>query len=199
MALKAVTEAIFFPTPGHFRNWLVLNHTCETELIVGYYKKDSGLPSMTWDESVSEALCFGWIDGIRRSIDDKSYCIRFTPRKPTSIWSTVNINKMAVLTAEGKMTQAGLDAFAKRKEEKSAIYAYEKEDAELTDQFRQALHNNVAANQFFHALPASYRRSAIHWVLNAKQEATREKRMKELIADSEAGRRLKHLNYSTKK
>lgn len=187
--------ALFFATPTDFRNWLKKHHKAELELLVGFYKKDSGKPSITWPESVDEALCFGWIDGVRKSLSSEAYTIRFTPRKATSIWSAVNIKKMEVLTTNGKMTEAGIAVFEKRKEHKSAIYSYEKTPAVLSKEFEKIFKANKVAWQFFHSLAPSYQRTAIHWVVSAKQEATRQRRMETLISDSEVGQKIKPLRY----
>jgi uncharacterized protein YdeI (YjbR/CyaY-like superfamily) len=180
---------LFFPTPADFRSWLEEHHAHEKELWVGYYKKDSGLPSLTWPESVDEALCFGWIDGLRKSIDDKSYKIRFTPRKPDSNWSKVNIERVAELTRLGLMRPAGLKAFEGRKEEKSGIYAYEQRaQAHLDEAALQEFHAHPRAWEFFQNQSNSYRKAAIWWVVSAKKEETRHARLARLIEDSENGR-----------
>ena len=173
-----------------FRSWLEKNHTKETELIVGFYKVDSGKPSMTWSESVDQALCFGWIDGIRRSRDDESYTIRFTPRKPTSNWSAINIRKVAVLTEQGLMAPAGIAAFAKRREERSGIYGYENRPKELPEECAKAFRKNTKAWAFFSALAPSYQRAVVHWVVSAKKEETKWARLEKLIAASAQGKRL---------
>ena len=184
----------FFATPAEFRAWLEAHHASVKELWVGFYKKDSGKPSITWPESVDEALCFGWIDGLRKSIDDASYKIRFTPRKPRSTWSAVNINRVAELTQTGLMYPAGLKAFAERTEDKSVIYSYEQRKlAELDPAAEQQFRANQAAWEFFQTQPAGYRNTAIWWVVSAKQEATRQSRLAKLIEDSEYGRTLPQL------
>ena len=184
----------FFATPAEFRAWLEAHHASVKELWVGFYKKDSGKPSITWPESVDEALCFGWIDGLRKSIDDASYKIRFTPRKPRSTWSAVNINRVAELTQTGRMYPAGLKAFAERTEDKSVIYSYEQRKlAELDPAAEQQFRANQAAWEFFQTQPAGYRNTAIWWVVSAKQEATRQSRLAKLIEDSEYGRTLPQL------
>ncbi len=180
----------FFKTPGDFRRWLEKNHASATELVVGYYKKDSGRPSITWPESVDQALCFGWIDGIRRRVDEVSYSIRFTPRRTGSIWSAVNIKRVKELNLTALMQPAGLKAFAARKENKSGIYAYEQRSAELPEPYDKKLKENKAAWKFFYAQPASYRKRAFWWVVSAKREETRLKRLEKLINESAAGRRL---------
>ncbi|HEV7672319.1 MAG TPA: YdeI/OmpD-associated family protein [Thermoanaerobaculia bacterium] len=185
------TEPTFFATPKDFRRWLAAHHAKENELLVGFHKLGSGLPSITWPESVDEALCFGWIDGVRKRLDDRSYTIRFTPRKPTSTWSAVNIRRMAELTAEGRVQAAGLAAFEKRSEKKSAIYAYEqREEATFDAEFARRFRGRKAAWTFFQAQPPGYRQLATYWVMTAKREETREKRLEKLIEVSEAGKRI---------
>lgn len=185
-----IPKPLFFPAPEKFRSWLLKHHAQARELWVGFYRKDSGKPSITWPESVDEALCVGWIDGIRKSVDDQSYMIRFTPRKPTSNWSEVNIKRVAVLTREARMQPAGLEAFRKRVEAKSGIYAYEQRKTAALDKESEAqFRANTAAWKFFEALPASYRKTMIWWVISAKREETRRKRLARLIEDSEKGRR----------
>lgn len=181
---------IFFKDQFEFRNWLAQNHKKETELIVGYYKKDSGKQNMTWSESVDQALCFGWIDGIRKSIDDDSYCIRFTPRKPTSVWSAVNIAKVEELTKQGLMQKAGLDAFSFRKEEKSRIYSYEDEVERLNRELETKFQANPKAWNYYSLQPPSYRKMVIRWIMSAKQESTRLSRLEKAIAESEKQKRL---------
>src|SRR5947199_2200956 len=146
----------FFATPADWRKWLEQNHEREKEVLVGFYKKNSGKPSITWPESVDEALCFGWIDGVRRRIDDVSYSIRFTPRKKTSTWSAINIARVAELTKLGRMQPAGLRAFEQRREEKSAIYSYENEVRTLTADDEKKFRANQKAWQFFNAQPPGY-------------------------------------------
>ena len=177
----------FFVTQSDFRKWLQKNHKNKTELIVGFYKVDSGKPSMTWSQSVDEALCFGWIDGVRKSINKESYQIRFTQRKPTSIWSAVNIKKVEELTKQGLMQPAGLASFEKRLETKSKIYSYEEDEAELSQDFKKQFKADKKAWDYFQALAPSYKKVSIHWVMRAKQEATRVKRLTKLIADSAIG------------
>ena len=178
---------IFFAKQTDFRKWLQKNHKKEAELIVGFYKVNSGLPSMTWSQSVDEALCFGWIDGVRKSIDKDSYQIRFTKRKPASIWSTVNINKVEQLTKAALMQPAGLAAFEKRTAARSGVYSFEKEEAELSAEFIKHFKNNKKAWTYFQVLAPSYKRVSIHWVTSAKQPATQLKRLTQLIADSATG------------
>jgi uncharacterized protein YdeI (YjbR/CyaY-like superfamily) len=159
----------FFATPDEFRAWFEASHDSESELLVGLYKKGTGRPSITWPESVDQALCFGWIDGVRRSVDVDSYSIRFTRRKPRSIWSAVNIKRAKELRDLGLMHPAGLKAFEQRADERSAIYAYEQRHAaELDEAAEQQLRANTAAWGFFQAQPPSYRRTALWWVISAK-------------------------------
>ena len=189
----------YFATPATFRRWLEAHHETAAELLVGYYKKGSGKPSITWPESVDEALCFGWIDGVRRSLGAEAYAIRFTPRKPTSIWSAVNVANVARLTADGRMRPAGLRAFAARTAEKTGVYSFERTDAaKLTVEQDRALRANRKAAAFFAAQAPWYRRAAIHWVTSAKQPATRERRLQQLIADSAAGRNIPPLRVSSR-
>ena len=184
-------KPVFFASPAEFRDWLKKNHFTKTELLVGFYKVGTGLPSMSWPESVDEALCYGWIDGIRKSAGDTSYTIRFTPRKATSIWSTINIKKMEVLIKEKRMQPAGLAAFKKRKEEKSNIYSHEKEAIELDPEFEKQFKKNKRAWIFFQSLAPSYKKVAIHWVMDAKQAATKLSRLKQLIKGSEEEKRIR--------
>ena len=182
----------FFATPADFRKWLEKNHDTAPELLVGFYKKDSGKPSITWPESVDEALCFGWIDGIRRRIDDESYSIRFTPRRARSIWSNVNTKRVAVLTKEGRMHPAGLAAFKARDPNRSGIYAFEqrKKDQQLDAAYEAKLKANKKAWAFFQSQAPYYRRMMSLWVMSAKKEETRLQRLAALIDDSAAGRRV---------
>jgi len=181
------TIPTFFAKQSDFRKWLQKNHKKETELLVGFYKVDSGKPSMTWSQSVDEALCFGWIDGVRKSIDKDSYQIRFTQRKPTSIWSANNIRKIESLTKQKLMQPAGLASFEKKIESKSKIYSYEKEGEELTPDFKKQFKANKKAWDYFQSLAPSYRKVSTHWVMSAKQGPTQIKRLNQLISDSAAG------------
>lgn len=183
-------SATFFPTPQDFRKWLQKNHQNEKELLVGFFKVGTKKPSITWSESVDQALCFGWIDGVRKSIDDESYSIRFTPRKPTSIWSAINIKKIEDLTKAGLMTPEGLKAFELRKEEKSAIYSHEKELAMLETEFEKQFKANKKAWEFFNNQVPSYKKVMLHWIMRAKQEKTRLSRLEKTIKESELGKRV---------
>ena len=178
---------VFFDTPADFRRWLEKNHQKETELLVGFYKVNSGKQNMTWTQSVDEALCFGWIDGVRTSIDSERYQIRFTPRKPTSIWSAVNIQKMESLIEQGFMQPAGLASFENRKENRSRIYSYEKEGMKFSPELETQFRANRKAWDYFQLLAPSYRKASTNWVMSARQETTRLKRLGELISASEAG------------
>ena len=185
-----MTDPTFFKTPAAFRTWLEKHHQKATELLVGFYKKDSGKPSITWPESVDQALCFGWIDGVRRRIDDVSYSIRFTPRKQSSNWSAINIARVAELTKLGLMQPAGLAAFERRSEEKSRIYSYENAVRTLDPAAEKTFRANRKAWKYFNEQAPSYRRVAVYWVLSAKREETRARRLTTLIEDSADGRRL---------
>ena len=188
-------KPVFFATPADFRRWLKKHHKSTAELLVGFRKKGSGRPSITWPESVDEALCFGWIDGVRRSLDDESYTIRFTPRRPGSNWSLINIRKAEALIRDGRMEPAGLEAFKGRDEAKSGVYSFEqRENAKLDRKAEATFKANRAAWKFFQAQPPGYRKIAAFYVMSAKREETRERRLQKLIADSEAGRRIGLLN-----
>jgi len=180
----------FFKSPSDFRKWLEKHHATTQELWVGYYKKGSGKPSITWPKSVDEALCFGWIDGIRKSVDAASYTIRFTPRRTSSIWSAVNIRRVKVLSDEGRMQPAGDRAFQARKENRSGIYSYEQRRDKLEEPYEKKLRLNKAAWDFFQAQPPSYRKVVSWWVVSAKQEDTRLKRLEQLIKESANGKRI---------
>jgi len=180
----------FFQTPADFGTWLEKNHATATELWVGFYKKDSGKPSITWPESVDQALCFGWIDGIRKGVDEISYQIRFTPRRRGSIWSAVNIKRAKELVRQKQMQPTGLKAFAARIENKSGIYSYEQRSAELKQPYAKLLKKNKAASNFFKKQPPSYRKMIGWWIISAKKEETRMARLAKLISESAKGKRL---------
>jgi uncharacterized protein YdeI (YjbR/CyaY-like superfamily) len=181
---------IFFTNTSEFRKWLEENHQTETELYVGYYKVDTGKPSMNWSESVDEALCFGWIDGVRRSIDQESYCNRFTPRNPKSNWSAINIKKVEDLIRLGKMTPAGLAAYEKRSESRSAVYSYENLPEKLAPEFENRFKENPVAWKFFQKQAPSYKKVKIYWVMEARQEQTRWARLEKLIAACQSGKKI---------
>ena len=189
----------FFPTPAAFRKWLQANHAKKTELWVGFHKKATGKPSMTWQESVDQALSFGWIDGVRKSIDEDSYVIRFTPRKQNSIWSAVNTKRARELTKQGLMHASGLKKFEERDQEKTNKYSFERDQAELPPALEKQFRANRAAWKFFQEQPAGYRKLAAWYVISAKQDATRQKRLTRLVADSEAGRRIGMLEPKKRK
>lgn len=191
-------KPIFFSSPAEFRTWLEKNHDKEKELSVGYYKKDSGKANMSWAQSVDEVLCFGWIDGVRRRIDEISYSIRFTPRKPKSIWSAVNIKRIGELTERGLMRPAGLKAFSLRDEKRSVVYAYEKEPQELEAASLKQFRANKKAWAFFQKQAPWYQRTSTHWLLSAKREETRAKRLATLIEDSSNGLKIPSLRWNDK-
>jgi uncharacterized protein YdeI (YjbR/CyaY-like superfamily) len=184
-------EAQFFDTAADLRAWFERNHETVPELFVGYWKKGSGQTGVTHPQAIEQALCFGWIDSIGRGIDEQRYQVRFTPRRKGSVWSKVNVAKIAELTERGLMHPAGLRAFELRKPDRVAVYSYEQPsgaafDREQTDRFRA----EPTAWEWFSAQSASYRRSAVHWVVSAKKAETRERRLAQLITDSAAGRKV---------
>ena len=193
--MEEKVELTFFPDQSDFRVWLEKFSEVTPEIYVGFYKVKSGKKSMTWSESVDQALCFGWIDGLRKGVDNESYFIRFTPRNPRSIWSIINIRKVEALTQQGLMKPQGLTLFDLRKEHKSGIYTYETEPFHLIMEYELKFRVNKLAWNFFISLPPSYHKPAIKWVMSAKQEVTRLKRLNELITQSEFGRKIKSLNY----
>ena len=181
---------MFFATPALFRACLKRNHAKADELLAGFYKRDSGQRSMTWPESVDQALCFGWIDGVRRRIDNVSYAIRFTPRRPTSTWSVVNIKRVAELTKLGLMQPAGLAAFVRRSAKKSGIYSYEKRyDVTLHPEHQARLEADRKAWAYFQQLAPSYRYLLLYHIVSARKEETRIKRIERLVAAWAEGRR----------
>jgi uncharacterized protein YdeI (YjbR/CyaY-like superfamily) len=180
----------FFKTQEDFRKWLERHHEKETELIVGFYKVDSGKPSMSWSQSVDQALCFGWIDGVRKSIDKESYSIRFTPRRNTSNWSAINIKKIEDLTKTGLMKPAGLKAFSLRKESKSEIYSYENDTTFLDSNYEIQFRENKNAWDFFLKQAPSYRKAIMRWIMSAMQERTRQSRLEKTIKESEQQKRV---------
>lgn len=187
-----MTVPVFFRNASAFRRWLQAHAATATTLMVGFYKVGSGRSSLTWSDAVDEALCFGWIDGVRKGIDDTSYVIRFSPRKPTSIWSAINIAKVEKLQAEGRMTPAGSKAYAHRKAEKSRVYAYEQAaTAELSPKELSAFRRRKAAWTFFEATPPGYRKVVLHWVTTAKKVETRATRLALLIEACATGTRLR--------
>src|SRR5713101_2255210 len=190
----------FFPTPSDFRAWFESHHDKFQELFVGFHKKSSGKPSITWPESVDAALCFGWIDGVRKSIDDTSYTIRFTPRRPTSTWSAINIKRVQQLKKMGLMHAAGLKAFASRSAKKSAIYSYEqRKNPKFTREQEKQFRANKTAWEFFRSQAPWYQRVTTYWVISAKREETKIKRLSLLIENSQNQRSLRQLTPTKKK
>ena len=189
-----MTEEVptFFPEAADFGAWLERHHASASELWVGYYKKATGKPSVTWEQTVDEALCFGWIDGIRKSRDDESYFIRFTPRRPKSVWSQRNLELVERLTAKGRMMPAGLEAFAHKDVHPDSGYRVA-DDAELTGEMIERFKSNPDAWNFYQEQPPGYRRQSARWVTSAKREETRDRRLSTLIDDSANGRRIKQL------
>jgi uncharacterized protein YdeI (YjbR/CyaY-like superfamily) len=183
----------FFQHEKSFRNWLEKHHLKAIELLVGFHKKDSGRPSITYPEARDQALCFGWIDGVRRALDESSYTIRFTPRKPRSIWSIVNIKRVEEMTKLGQMSPAGLKAFESRDEKRSGIYSFENRQSQLSPAYEEEFRANQKAWRFFQNMPPWYRRTAVFRVMSAKREETQLKRLRELIKDSAAGLSIKEL------
>lgn len=182
-------DVLFFATPADLRDWFDANHETASELWLGYYRKASGRPSVDWSQAVDEALCVGWIDSVRYRLDDTSNAQRFTPRRKGSTWSAINVAKVAALTAEGRMRQAGLVAFEARTPEKTAVYSYEREAAEFTDEETARFRANAAAWADWERRPPSYRKTATHWVTSAKRAETRERRFVNVIEESAAGRK----------
>ena len=192
-------KPLFFKNQAALRKWFQKNSETSRELVVGYYRVATGKASVTWPLSVDEALCFGWIDSVRNTIDAESYSIRFTPRKPGSIWSAVNIKKVEDLVKSGLMTPKGLALFNAKDESKLRTYSFEKAQVELTLEFEKRFRANKKAWKFFQQMPPSYKKPAINWVISAKQEATRLSRLATLISDSEKEKKIKPLDYPKKK
>jgi uncharacterized protein YdeI (YjbR/CyaY-like superfamily) len=188
----------FFETPADFRRWLEINHETAPELLVGFWKKDSGRASVDWPEARDAALCFGWIDGVRKSLGAESYTIRFTPRRKGSIWSKVNIARFDALTEEGRMTPAGVRAYEENKH-KTGVYAYENEQKDLTAAETAAFRRDKAAWAWFEKSAPSYRKVVLHWINSAKKPETRARRLGTLIEDSAAGRKIAGVDISRKK
>lgn len=183
-------ELTFFDSPADFRAWLKSHHAKSTELLVGFYSKGSDLGGVTYAEALDEALCFGWIDGVRRNVDEVSYSIRFTPRKPGSIWSLINVKHVERLLAKKRMTATGIKVFEARQAHKIGIYSFEQKKHALEPAQEKQFRANKKAWTFWEAQPPGYKRVSTHWVTSAKREETRARRLAQLIADSAAGRRL---------
>lgn len=177
----------FFSTQAAFREWLELHHNSKTELLVGFHKKASGKKSITYAEALDEALCYGWIDGVRKNLNETSYTIRFTPRKARSIWSNVNVRHVERLTKEGRMRPAGVEAYARRDPKRTGIYAFENRPREFSPELEKAFRGNKTAWNFFEKQPPGYKRVVIFWVMSGKKEETRMKRFKKLVEFSEKG------------
>jgi uncharacterized protein YdeI (YjbR/CyaY-like superfamily) len=194
------SQAIFFDGPQDFYAWLERHHADEDEVLVGFYKKHTGKQTMTWSQAVAQALCFGWIDGVMNRVDDERHVQRFTPRRPGSNWSKVNMEKMTRLEAEGLVAPAGRKAFEGRSEEKTGIYSFEsKEAAELPPEYERQLRRDAAAGEHFDAQAPWYRRTVTHWVVSAKKEETRLRRLAQLIEASAQGNRLRQFDRSAPK
>jgi uncharacterized protein YdeI (YjbR/CyaY-like superfamily) len=180
----------FFASPEQFRHWLERNHDRATELLVGFQKKSSGEKSITYAEALDEALCFGWIDGVRRSFDETRYTIRFTPRKPRSIWSNVNVRHVERLKQAGRMQPPGLEAYDRRDAKRTGIYSFENRPRELSPEYEKTFRQHKAAWKFFQEQPPGYKRLMIFRTMSAKKEETRRRRLQQLIEASEKGKRL---------
>ncbi|HEY4788688.1 MAG TPA: YdeI/OmpD-associated family protein [Bacteroidales bacterium] len=190
MATFNIEEISFFASPEEFRSWLERHYSRMSELWVGYYKRNTGKPSITWPESVDQALCFGWIDGIRKSIDENRYTIRFTPRNPKSMWSAVNVKRVEELSGKGLMHESGLKAFETRDVKKTELYSFEQSQVRFTTEFETKFKKNEKAWNFFQSQAPSYKKTATWWVISAKQEETRLKRLETLMKDSETGQKI---------
>ena len=180
----------FFSSPQEFREWLERNHDSTSELLLGFHKKSSGKKSITYAEALDEALCFGWIDGVRKKLNETSYVQRFTPRKSRSIWSNINVNHVERLKSEGRMHRAGLEAYARRDPKRTGIYSFENRPRELSPAFEKTFRQNAKAWKFFEEQPPSYKRLMIFRTMSAKKEETQLRRLKQLIESSEKGVRL---------
>ncbi len=189
----------FFRRPADFRKWLEQNHDKKKELLVGYHKVASGKPSITWPESVDQALCFGWIDGVRRSIDDESYSVRFTPRQEKSHWSAVNLKRYAALNKSGLVQPAGKKAFAKMDKKNTKKASFEQDEIKLSKSFEASLKANKKACAFFKSLPPSAKKPTIWWVISAKREETQQRRFEILMKSSEAGEKIPLIRKASKK
>jgi uncharacterized protein YdeI (YjbR/CyaY-like superfamily) len=180
---------VFFKSQAHFRKWLEKNHKTAKELIVGFYKVSSGKQGLTYPQSVEEALCFGWIDGIKKSVDSESYSHRFTPRRPNSVWSNINIKKVEDLKVKGLMMPMGIEAFEKRKDSRSGIYSFENEMVKLDENLERIFKKNNEAWSFYLRQAPSYRKTASRWIMTARQEITKLNRLNKLIEASEKQKR----------
>ncbi|MEO8393296.1 MAG: YdeI/OmpD-associated family protein [Chloroflexota bacterium] len=192
-------DAIFFKSPAEWRTWLEANHAKESSLLLGFYKKDSGKLNMTYQQSLDVALCFGWIDGVRGSLDAESYTMRYSHRKPHSIWSAVNIKRIGELKEQGLLHPYGQKVFDERDPAKENLYSHEQASLELPPDYEAQFRANAKAWDFFQSRPPSYKKPALWWVISAKQEATRLKRLATLIEDSAAGRKITPLMRKSEK
>jgi uncharacterized protein YdeI (YjbR/CyaY-like superfamily) len=183
-------KPIYFASANEFGAWLDAHHASATELLVGFHKRKTGRSSLTWVESVQQALCYGWIDGVRKRVDDDAYTIRFSPRKPGSIWSSVNVRHVKALITSGQMRPAGLRAFEARRANTSGVYSYEQRSVDLPPAYARSLKKNPKAFRFFEAQPPSYRRAVMWWIVSAKKEETRMKRLSVLVDLCARGERL---------
>jgi uncharacterized protein YdeI (YjbR/CyaY-like superfamily) len=199
MPSRSGTSPRFFASATQFRLWLQQNAATASELWVGYWKIAAGRPTLTWSESVDQALCFGWIDGIRKRVDEDRYTIRFTPRKPGSVWSAVNVAKVEALQRAKLMQPGGLAAFKSKRDHRSGIYSYEQRSVQLPEPYLGALKEARRAHRFFEAQTASYRKAAVWWVLSARQESTRLRRLEQLVRDSGEGRQIKQFARPARK
>jgi len=189
----------FFSSALEFHRWLASNHDSSYELLLGFHKKTSGLKSITYPEALDEALCFGWIDGVRRNLNETSYTIRFTPRKPKSIWSLVNVRHVERLKKAGRMRSSGLAAFERRDAKRTGIYSFENRPKELSPEFQKLFRANKKAWEFFKAEPPYIKRTVAFWVMSAKKEETRIRRLQQLIEGSAKGKRMGVLEPKAKK
>lgn len=188
----------FFSTPAEFHQWLEQNHDKESELLIGFHRKASGKKSITYAEALDEALCFGWIDGVRKKLNETSYVQRFTPRKPKSIWSNVNVNHVERLKTEGRMQAAGLAAYERRTPERTGIYAFENRPHQLSRAYEKRFRENKKAWEFFEKQPPYYKRLTIFRIMSAKKEETQVRRLEQLIECSANGKRLGMLEKGRK-
>lgn len=198
MPTRRAGKPTFFYSAAEYRSWLEKNHEATAELLLGFYRKDSGRRGITYQEALDEALCFGWIDGVRKRFDDTSYTVRFTPRKPGSIWSAVNTKRVGELMKLDRMHESGRRTFDQRDPKKSQLYSYERDACKLDGGYERQFRNNKKAWEFHQAQPPGYRRVSTFWVMSAKREETRQKRLAQLIKESSGGRRIGLLTPSTK-
>jgi uncharacterized protein YdeI (YjbR/CyaY-like superfamily) len=189
----------YFKSQSEFRKWLETNHTTETELMLGFYKKGSGKASITYPEALDEALCFGWIDGVRRRLTDDAYVQRFSPRKAKSIWSNVNVRHVERLKKLGRMAPAGLKAYELKDPKKTGVYSFENRPRELSPAYEKQFRSNKKAWEFFEKQPPGFKRLMIFRVMEGKQEETRQRRLEQLIESSGKGERLGVMSSKSKK